>query len=59
MTAVKITDTDLEKSDIMILFHCLNDSRRSTFQFTEDALLTAEETVWKEKWTKPMSEWEK
>lgn len=43
----------------MILFHCLNDSRRSTFQFTEDALLTAEETVWKEKWTKPMSEWEK
>lgn len=36
----------------MILFHCLNDSRRSTFQFTEDALLTAEETVWKEKMDK-------
>lgn len=43
----------------MILFHCLNDSRRSTFQFTADAFLIAEETVWKENWTKPISEREK
>ena len=41
----------------MILFHHPNDSRRSIFQFITDVLLTVEETIiWKEKWTKPMSE---